>query len=215
LFSSEVTYTIAGKILKFADDMKIFYKVGSANEVDSLRNDLNNLVYWSKEWQMLFSIEKANDMDGNKLETVTEEKDLGVMVSDNLKWDKQCSEAVIKANKILGMIKRNFSDNSKERIIPLYKSLVRPHLEYCCQVWSPHYNKDIKLLEGVQRLATRLVSDMKSLCYADRLKNLGLTSFENRRIRSDLIETIRLSMVTIILMLVYFFQFDEVIQKVI
>ena len=75
------------------------------------------------------------------------------MVSDNLKWDKQCSEAVIKANEILGMIKRNFSDNSKETIIPLYKSLVRPHLECCCQEWSSHYNKDIKLLEGVQRQA--------------------------------------------------------------
>ena len=75
---------------------------------------------------MLFSIEKANDMDGNKLETVTEEKDLGVMVSDKLKWDKQCSEAVIKANKILGMIKQNFSDNSKGTIIPLYKSCQTP-----------------------------------------------------------------------------------------
>jgi len=98
---------------------------------------------------------------------------------------------VIKANKILGMIKQNFAVNSKEIIIPLYKSLVRPHLEYC-QVWSPHYNKDIKLLEGVQRQATRLVSGMKSLCYADRLKNLGLTSLENRRIRSDLIETYKI-----------------------
>jgi len=79
-----------------------------------------------------------------KLESdLGEEKDLGVMVSDNLKCDKQCSEAVIKANKILGMIKRNFAVNSKEIIIPLYKSLVRPHLEYCCKVWSPHYNKDI------------------------------------------------------------------------
>ena len=66
-------------------------------------------------------------MDENKFETVTEEEYLKVMVSDNLKWDKQRSEAVIKANKILGMIKRIFfSDNSKETIIPLYKSLVRP-----------------------------------------------------------------------------------------
>jgi len=47
-------------------------------------------------------------MDENKFETVTEEKYLKVMVSDNIKWDKQRSEAVIKANKILGMIKRIF-----------------------------------------------------------------------------------------------------------
>jgi len=114
------------------------------------------------------------------------------MVSDNLKCDKHCSEAVIKANKILDIIKHNFAANSKEIIISLYKSLVRLYLEYCCQVWRPHYNKDIKLLEGVQRRATRLVSGTKSLCYANRLKNLGLTSLENRRIRSDLIETYKI-----------------------
>ena len=169
---------------------------------------------------MLFSVDKCKvmhigynnccaeyDMDGNKLETVTEEKDLGVVISDNLKWDKQCSEAVVKANKILGMIKRIFSDNSKERIIPLYKSLVRPHLEYCCQVWSPHHNKDIKLLEGVQRWVTRC--GMKSLSYADRIKNLGLTSPENRRIRSDLIETYKIINGYYNIDASLFFQFDE------
>jgi len=120
---------------------RFFYKVGSANDKDSLRNDLNNLVSWSKEWQILFNVAKCKvmhigynnccaeyDMYGNKLETATEEKDLGVMVSDNLKCDKQFSEAVIKANKILGMIKRNFVVNSKEIIIPLYKSCQTPHL---------------------------------------------------------------------------------------
>jgi len=115
-----------GKILKFADDTKIFFdKVGSANDIYiSLRNDLNNLVSWSK-WQMLFNVEKCKvmhigynnccaeygSMYGNKLETASEEKNLGVMVSDNLKCDKQCSETVIKANKILGMIKRDFAGN--------------------------------------------------------------------------------------------------------
>jgi len=52
----------------------------------------------------------------------------------------------MKANRMLGMIKRNFADRSKETLMPLYKTLVRPHLEYCSQVWSPHYDKDIKLV---------------------------------------------------------------------
>jgi len=65
--------------------------------------------------------------DGSKLETVNEEKDLGVIISEGLKWEKQCSAAVSKANKILGIIKQSFSDRSKEIVIPLYKSLVRPH----------------------------------------------------------------------------------------
>ena len=73
-----------------------------------------------------------------------EEKDLGVIVSDDFKWQKQCSHVVSKANKVLGrpMIKRNFVDRSKGAIIPLYKSLLRPRLEYCCQVWNSYFNKD-------------------------------------------------------------------------
>jgi len=81
-------------------------------------------------------------LDGVKLEHVTEEKDLGVISGEDLKWEEYNS-AVSKANKIFGMIKRNFVDRSKETVLPLFKSLVRHHLECCCQVWSPHYTKDI------------------------------------------------------------------------
>ena len=59
-------------------------------------------------------------MDGVKLEHVNEEKDLGIIISEDLKWEKQCSSAVSKANRILGMIKRNFVDRSKETILLLY-----------------------------------------------------------------------------------------------
>ena len=91
-------------------------------------------------------------MNDVKLECVSHENDLGVIISEHLKCEKQCSEAARKAKRMLGMIKRNFIDRSKETIIQLYKSLVRPHLEYCCQIWSPYYyKKDIKLIEGVQR----------------------------------------------------------------
>jgi len=76
-------------------------------------------------------------------------------------------------------------------------------------VCSTHYNKDIKLIEGIERRATRLVSGMKSLCSADRLKNLGLTSLENRRIRSDLIETYKIINNYYNIDASLFFQFDE------
>ena len=89
-------------------------------------------------------------MDGVQLQKVSDE-DLGVIVIEDLKWEKQWSAAVQKANKMLGMIKRNFTDRSKETVMALYKSLVRLHLEYCVQIWNPYFIKDIKLLEGVQR----------------------------------------------------------------
>jgi len=66
------------------------------------------------------------------LETVSEVKDMGVIISVKRfeMGEAICSAAVKKANKLLGMIKRNFVDRTKETILPLYKSLVRPHLEY-------------------------------------------------------------------------------------
>ena len=115
-----------------------------------------------------------------------------VIVSEDLKSEKQCSAAVQKANKMLGMIKRNFTDRSKETVMALYKSLVRPHLEYCVHIWNPYFIKDIKLLEGVQRRATKLVEGIEHLKYDERLQYLGLTRLDYRRVRSDLIETFKI-----------------------
>jgi len=78
---------------------------------------------------------------------------------------KQCISAVKKANKILGMIKQNLVDRSKETITALYKSLVRPHFEYCIQVWNMYLTKDIKFIEGVQQRTTKLVQGIGNLKY--------------------------------------------------
>jgi len=72
---------------------------------------------------------------------------------------------------MLGEIKRNFTDRSKETIMPLYKSLVRPHLEYCVPIWSPYYRKDIELVEGVQRRATKLIDGVRNSHYKEHIKN--------------------------------------------
>jgi len=74
----------------------------------------------------------------------------------------------------------------------LYKSYVRPLLEFSIQAWSPSLRKDINCLEQVQRRATKLVVGSKRLQYADRLHELGLTTLEKRRLRGDLIETFKI-----------------------
>ena len=106
-------------------------------------------------------------MNGQWLDSCETEKDLGVWFSSDLKQAKQCVEARNKANRILGFINRNVNYKSKEVIMKLYKSYVRPHLEYCIQAWKPHQNGDISMLESVQKRATRMISGLNRLSYED------------------------------------------------
>ena len=90
------------------------------------------------------------------------------------------------------MIKRSFIVRDKDVILQLYKSLVRPHLEYSIQAWRPHFQKDIDLIEGVQRRATKLDSDLKDKSYENRLRILNLKTLETIRLRGDLIEVYKI-----------------------
>ena len=131
-------------------------------------------------------------MNGEILQSVTEETDLGITVSNDLKPSKQCVSAFKKVNMTLGMIKRHIVSRDKNTIVRLYKSLVRPKLEYCIQAWNPSLIKGIELLEQVQHRATKLIPEISHLPYHDRLKYLNLTTLELRRHRGDLIETFKI-----------------------
>ncbi len=85
------------------------------------------------------------------LSSVKREKDLGVVISDNLKTSDQCTAASKKANKMFGFITRNIDHKSPAIMKRLYSAFVRPHLEYAVQFWSPNYIKDQNSLERVQK----------------------------------------------------------------
>ena len=93
---------------------------------------------------------------------------------------------------VLRMIKRNFPKIDKDDFTVLYKTYIRPHMEYCIQAWSPHLVKDIETLEKVQRRATKWVTGMKGKTYEQRLRLLNITTLEKRRQRGDLIEVYKI-----------------------
>ena len=77
-------------------------------------------------------------------------------------------------------------------MLPLYKSMVRPHLDYCIQAWKPHLRKDVDKLEKVQRRATKMIEGLEGLGYLTRLSILYLTTLETRFLRADLIEVYKI-----------------------
>ena len=131
------------------------------------------------------------------IETTHEERDLDlvdlrVIITETLDVTKQCVRAANKANAMLGMINRAFKYKTKELVLKLYKSLVRPHLDYCIQAWRPFKQKYIDLLESIQRRMSRIIPELRHLDYPGRLRILKITTLETRRVRADLLEVFKI-----------------------
>ena len=80
------------------------------------------------------------------------------------------------------MMRGNMTHKENGLIVPLYKAVVRHHLEYCIQAWRLYRRKDIDMLEHVQRRAIKLIPGLRNIGYEERLKECGLTTLETRRL---------------------------------
>ena len=94
---------------------------------------------------------------------------LGVTFSADMRVSGQCRIAASKGNQILGLIRRTITYKEKQLIVPLYKAIVRPHLEYCIQALRPYRKKDIDKLDRIQRRATKMIPELRDLNYESRL----------------------------------------------
>jgi hypothetical protein len=209
LFINDLPDMLKCCVRLFADDTKVFKNIKDLSDTEALQEDLDKASDWSDAWLLRFNASKCKVMhigrinpgvsynmrEGGKqipVEKVTQEKDLGVIFDPELKFRHHINSVVNKANKISGLIKRTFDYLDQETIVRLYKTLVRPHLEYANAVWNPYHKKDIDKLEGVQRRTTKLVKELKDLPYADRLRALDLPTLVYRRKRGDMIQVFKI-----------------------
>ena len=174
IFINDLDYGIKNYILKFADDTKIFGSILNRSDFCQLQDDINSLVKWSEDWQMLFNIGKckvmhfgrANQsydyhMSNSKLEVVTEEKDLGVWISQDLKVSHHCLQAYSKASKLLGVLNRTVKCKDTENLLFLqisYKTssgiLYFSMVTLLCQGQSTHRKNPKTLYKNVTTFET-------------------------------------------------------------
>jgi len=184
---------------KFADNTKLCGAVSTPEGSHAVQRHLNRLERWA--WENLIRFSKAMRkvlhtgqgnpkhkyrLDREWIQSSPAKKDLGVLADKKLSMTRQCALTAQKANHILGCIKRSVASRSREGILPLCSTLVRPHLESCIQRWSPQPRKEMDLLERGEGRATKMIRGLEQLSYEKRLRELGLFSLEKRRLQADL-----------------------------
>lgn len=207
IYINDITENLENPCLLYADDLKL---VGDTSNSDALQRDIYRVCEWANKWDLPINVVKSHlltkmppdfrlfirlgDCEELPLSSRTATTDLGVSVSNDFTPTCPSGAAAAKARRALFSLKAAIVNKSPEVFAPLYSVFVRPHLEYCVQAWSPYLLKDIKILEGVQRQATRMIWGMKGLSYKERLKALNLFSLERRRLRGDLIEVFKMTL---------------------
>ena len=209
-FINDLPTVVTTLIKIFADDTKAYNRITNFKDHEELQFTIERLVEWSNTWQLKFNggkckvlhIGKNNPKynytileDGIRkdLEETTCEKDLGISIDPLLEFEQHINNIVKKARSISGLIIRTITFKSKDIMIPLFKSLVRPILEYGNVVWYPNKRKYIDHIESVQRYYTKCIIGMRGKSYKERLYSLGLPSLVYRRLRGDLIETYKIT----------------------
>ena len=193
------------QVFLFADDTKIFKQIISpeAESQQQLQSDLQRMHRWTQDSLLRFNADKCCTMTlsrkkkqeyrtyllgDQQMRVVETEKDLGVVLDSQLYFENHMLEKIKKANSVMGVIRRSYTYLEDKTFLLLYKALVRPHLEYCNQVWCPRLQKHTNIIENVQRRATRMIPGMRDKTYEERLRQLKLPTLHYRRKRGDMIE---------------------------
>ena len=198
------------QIYLFADDAKLSFVHGKNKaKCADFQQDLNAILSWAESRQLKLSLSKCQvlNLGSSKscknirnpnsyhigqelLPSVNSVRDLGIEISNTLNFHQHCSTLTLKANQKTNLIFRTFETRNKNFLIQMYKTFVRPKLEYATPVWSPYHKMDIELIESVQKNFTRRLPEFRNdnyQPYLQRLKSLKLESLELRRLKNDIL----------------------------
>ena len=192
------------KVNLFADDVLLYHLISNAADYTVLQEAITLLEDWSITNYLDFNVSKCKYMIisrrnsptlppiqlhllGDPLQRVECYKYLGLLISSNMSWSTHITATCSKAKQILGLLYRRFYGTaSPDTLKQLYLSMVRPHLDYACQIWDPHLAKDKKKLEDVQKFGCRLASHQWDSTYQDLLQLYELPSLEELRLHLKL-----------------------------
>ena len=187
-----------GLLSLFADDSRLGQSVICKDDVASLQASLDVIHNWSLNWQLPLSPEKCEVMSfggvlnetyylgGSPLENVNKHRDLGITVCEDLSFSTHCALIAAKGHQQAYLLRKCFTHSCAEALVQVFKTYVRPILEYNSAVWSPYLVSDIKKIENVQRRFTKYLPGMRGLLYAERLAALSLESLLFRRRMTNL-----------------------------
>jgi len=152
LYINDLPAEIQNPVLLFADDTKIFCKISQNDGLENIariQQDIDRLFLWSEKWQLFFNISKCKSlhlgrlnpkhvyhMNGHDIVQTSNEKDLDVTINNLMKYHLHTQFVTRKANRTLGLIKKSFVNISKETFTCLYKTVVRPQIEYGNVIWG-------------------------------------------------------------------------------
>ena len=164
MYVSDMPLIVNSPIVQFADDVKMFRTIVTVNDFLQLQQDTNLLYEWSRKWQLKFNIGKCYllhlgkphefgeySIDGTVIKACDVVKDLGVQIDNQLKFHNHTTVATKKANHLVAIIRKTFQHFDK---VTLYKTYVRPVIEYGNIIWGPQYILD---QQEVERRATKLI----------------------------------------------------------
>jgi hypothetical protein len=205
MYIHSITDSLPDKVRSkiFADDVKSYVKIDKTNGLTDFKNALLELSLWAEKWQLSISCAKSNwmlisnrkglinndekfDLADSNLTETHEIKDLGILFDSKLSFTNHITAIISNAKKRLFLLNKSFITKDASLLIKAFTVYVRPLLEYCSQIWSPHSKKDVDRIESVQRMFTKRLKGFEGLSYPERLLKANLNSLEIRRLRADL-----------------------------